>query len=82
MRARIFRRQGVDKYSFAGELDVADADDAWRHFQGQEPLAEGDIVYVGDQYLELIGDGGWRALTPGDRTRELYLLATEAKPGP
>jgi hypothetical protein len=39
-------------------------------------MRPGDVVYVGDIYLELDGDGGWCALAPGKLTRQLYRLIT------
>jgi len=54
---------------------VPDADDAWTQLQDNDPLKEGDVVYIGDIYYELIGDGGWRVLQPNELTRELYALA-------
>ena len=76
MRARILRRRNAGVYDFTDELDVADADEAWRQLQHREPLREGDVVFVGDLYFELDGDGGWRRLEPGNLTRSLYLKAT------
>ena len=75
MRARIFRFLSNDSYRFERELDVVDADEAWRHLQALgegAALREGDIVYVGDVYFELDGDGGWRPLPPGPLTISLY----------
>jgi hypothetical protein len=81
MRARVFFREQAG-WQLACELEAADPDDVWRQLQ-RDPLpgprkpAVGDIVYVGDLYWELDGDGGWRPLKPGAFTQELYRLATE-----
>jgi hypothetical protein len=37
-------------------------------------LREGDVVYLGDVYLALDGDGGWRRLESGQATEDLYDL--------
>jgi hypothetical protein len=78
VRARIFLRE-LSGYRFGCELEATDADDAWRRVEASpvEPgrrLQAGDVVYVGDVYSELNGDGGWEILSPGTITRELYGL--------
>lgn len=83
MRARLFRRDDAATlgYTYAGELDADGADDVWRQLEA-EPAGSArrmrprDVVYVGDIYLELDGDGGWRPLAPGELTRQLYRLIT------
>ena len=80
-RARIFRYLSPDSSKFERELDVADADEAWRALQSlgeAAALRKGDIVYVGDVYFELDGDGGWRPLPPGPLTIKLYEAAIRA----
>jgi hypothetical protein len=75
VRARIFRYRSPDSYTFERQLDVVEADEAWRRLQSLgegAALREGDIVYVGDLYFELDGDGGWRSLPPGQLTVRLY----------
>jgi len=72
----VFLREGAD-YRLAVELSVEDADDAWRRLEAfPQPagrhLMPGDIVYVGDLYLELDGDGGSHPLTPGELSQDLY----------
>ena len=72
----MFLREGAD-YRLAIELSVEDADDAWRRLEAfphpaGRHLMPGDIVYVGDLYLELDGDGGWHPLTPGELSQDLY----------
>ena len=80
MRARLFRRaEAPADYAYVGELDAVDADDVWRQLEAEAPgsarrMHPGDVVYVGDIYLELDGDGGWRPLAPGELTRQLYRL--------
>lgn len=37
-------------------------------------MREGDVLYIGDVYLALDGDGGWRPLEPGAETSRLYPL--------
>jgi hypothetical protein len=81
VRARIFRFLGPDSYEFERQLDVVDADEAWRRLQSLgegAALREGDIVYVGDLYFELDGDGGWRSLPSGPLTVRLYESAVRA----
>jgi hypothetical protein len=79
MRARVFYKEPAG-WRLACELEAEDPEDAWRQLQ-RDPLpatrrpAIGDIVYVGDLYWELDGDGAWRALSPGDLTLELYRTA-------
>jgi hypothetical protein len=36
------------------------------------------VVYLGDIYLALDGDGGWNRLQPGPATEDLYRLIVEA----
>ncbi len=83
MRARVFRRDAPRSFHFAGELEAEDADDIWRQAESGvlagEPLGEGDVVYVGDIYFQLDGDGGWRPVRPSALTRKLYDLATTGK---
>ncbi len=82
MRARLFRRIDLAHgFAYVGELDADDADDVWRQLEAEPPdsagrMRPGDVVYVGDIYLELDGDGGWRPLAPGELTRQLYRLIT------
>lgn len=83
MRARLFRRDDAPPlgYTYAGELDAADADDVWRQleadpFDPARRMGQGDVVYVGDVYYELDGDGGWRPLALGKLTPQLYRLIT------
>ena len=84
LRARVFLRD--PDFSFAGELEAADADDVWRQTQRDPSIAgrnlrDGDIVFIGDQYLELNGDGGWSLLVPGPITERLYRLAVSEERG-
>ena len=80
MRARVFRRNDTAHgYAYVGELDAEDVDDVWRQLEAGPPdsvggMRPGDVVYVGDVYFELDGDGGWRPLLPGELTRQLYGL--------
>ena len=80
MRARIFLREDRSQnYRLAAELDAQDADDAWRRIEAEPEgagrrLRPGDIVYIGDVYVELNGDGGWVPIAPGPLTRRLYGL--------
>lgn len=80
MRARIFLKEDrAEEYRLAAELDAQDADDVWRQIEAKPEAAgrqmvPGDIVYVGDVYFELNGDGGWRRILPGSLTRRLYGL--------
>jgi hypothetical protein len=80
MRARIFLKEGRSRdYRLAAELDAQDADDVWRQVEAEPEgferrLVPGDIVYVGDVYVELNGDGGWLPISPGPLTRRLYGL--------
>lgn len=72
--------EGSETYTYGGEIDAVDADEVWRIVQSNPeafggPLREGDIVYIGDVYLRLEGDGAWRALRPSELTRTLYTLA-------
>jgi len=74
------------EFTYAGELDAADADDVWRQLQQEPPavgraLRSGDIVYIEDRYYELNGDGGWGPLMPGPMTERLYGLAANAERG-
>ena len=85
MRARIFHYLSPDSYKFERELDLADADEAWRQLQSLgegAALKKGPIVYIGDLYFELDGDGGWRPLPPGserDRTSALSAVGSTAR---
>jgi len=80
VRARLYRRaEAPAGYTSLGELDAADADDVWRQLEAEAPdsarrMTPGDIVYIGDVYLELDPDGGWHPISPGELTRELYRL--------
>jgi hypothetical protein len=80
MRARIFLKEDRSQdYRLAAEFDAQDADDAWRQIEADPEglgrrLLPGDIVYVGDVYVELNGDGGWLPISPGPLTRRLYAL--------
>lgn len=84
MRTRVFLRED-NEYRLATEMSVDDADQAWRRIEAEPDLAgrrlsPGDVVYIGDEYLELNGDGGWRRLAPSELTQGLYrqiLSATE-----
>ena len=81
MRARVFLA-GTDRWTFGCELEATDADDVWRRLEADPSpasrrLAQGDIVYIADVYLQLDGDGGWQPITPSRLTRELYLLAQD-----
>jgi hypothetical protein len=85
LRARVFLRDGVD-YRYGCELGAADADDVWRQLEQNPAIAgrslnAGDVVYIGDTYLELDGDGGWNPIPPGTRTLRLYELALSAEGG-
>jgi hypothetical protein len=64
-------------FRYGCELDATNAEEVWRETQRDPRLAgrslrEGDVVYVGDVYLALDGDGGWRKLELGLLTEELY----------
>jgi hypothetical protein len=58
----------------------------WRQLE-QNPspagraLSTGDIVYIGDQFLELNGDGGWAHIVPGPMTERLYRMAVSEERG-
>lgn len=76
MRARIFLRDGSD-FRLATEMEADHADGVWRQLEASPEragrrLQPGDVVYLGDVYLELNRDGGWRPLKPGNLTRALY----------
>jgi hypothetical protein len=81
VRARVFHRETHGGFRFAGELDAEDADDVWRMAESSmvpgSALKEGDVVYIGDLYFELDGDGGWHPIQPGELTRRLYRVSTE-----
>jgi hypothetical protein len=83
LRARVLLADGAG-FRYGCELDATDPDDVWRQAQGDRGLAgrnlrEGDVVYLGDVYLALDGDGGWNSLEPGDATKDLYRLIVEAE---
>jgi hypothetical protein len=82
LRARIFLREEAE-YRYGGELDAADADDVWRQLAmvPERNLKAGDVIYIGDVYLELNPDGGWMPLAPGALTRRLYQLAVSGETG-
>jgi len=71
------------EFHYAGELEATDADEAWIKIE-RDPsgvgrtLRAGDVIFVGDEYLELNGDGGWRRLEPGETTRALYRLIVQS----
>jgi hypothetical protein len=71
MRARLFCKDDSTPlgYAYSGEVDADDADDVWRQLQAEpvelgRRMRQGDVVYVGDVYYELDGDGGWHPLVP------------------
>jgi hypothetical protein len=80
MRARIFRRAPDQTYTYGGEVDATGPDDAWKQLQPRQSMREGDVIYVGDIYYELISDGGWKVMPPGELTRELYALGLDQNP--
>jgi hypothetical protein len=78
LRARVLLLE-EGSYRFGCEIDVPNADDVWRRLEASpgaagRALRSGDIVYIQDLYLELNGDGGWRALPPSELTQSLYSL--------
>jgi hypothetical protein len=82
VRARVFLREG-GSYALAAELTVEGAEEVWRRLEVQPELAgrrmaAGDVVYVGDLYLELNADGGWQLLEAGELTRQLYRQVLKA----
>jgi hypothetical protein len=81
LRARVFLKDEVGEYRLAAEFEAQDADNVWRQIEAEPDIAgrrmaPGDIVYIGDVYLQLDGDGGWRPVRPGKLTRQLYGLIT------
>ncbi len=71
-------RQG-GSYAFAGELEADNPDAVWLETERRpdglvRPMRPADIVYVGDIYYELDGDGGWKVVAPGRLTKGLYRL--------
>lgn len=87
MRARYFGiRAPGDSYVLVAEIDAEEPDGVWEALQaravGHQGLAEGDIVYIGDQYFRLNGDGGWDLISPSELTRRLYPLIVEASESP
>jgi hypothetical protein len=82
LRARIFLRDPAG-YRLAAELSADDADHAWRQIENDPELvgrrlAAGDLVYIGDEYLEIDGDGGWHLVGPGEMTTGLYRQILDA----
>lgn len=76
MRARIFLRDPAG-YRLAAELSADDADHAWRQIENDPELVgrrltPGDLVYIGDKYLEIDGDGGWHQVRPSEMMKGLY----------
>ena len=68
------------------EVGAASPEDAWKILAGdskpvERRLQPGDVLYVGDLYLQIDGDGGWHVLNPGDLTRSLHRLIGSELPG-